>query len=250
MHRFYLPPEDCRTSTLNLSERDAHHAAQVLRIRAGENVSVLDGAGHELVCEVQSASRKNVSLAVRQKIFTSAPPARITLLQAIPKGKMFEWIIEKSVELGVAEIVPLLTERVISQIKPEDRAEKQNRWQLTAIEAIKQCGQTWLPKIKAPMPLKEFLASGEKYELPLVGSLHPGAKHPREFFHQFSQSESRPPGSICIFVGPEGDFTPEEMSRIEAFGAKPITLGKLVLRCETAAIYCLSIIHYEVHSSF
>lgn len=249
MHRFYLPPDQCSGAVLTLSEREAHHAAQVLRLRAGDEITVLDGAGHEFFCKIETISRKQVTAAVARKQSTPPPPAAITLLQAIPKGKMFEWIIEKAVELGTVRIVPLQTERTVAQFEKARATEKQDRWQLTAIEAIKQCGQPWLPKVETPTTLKEFLARTEKFELPLVASLHPGARHPREFFHNFLQSESRSPGSVCVFVGPEGDFTPDEIRLIEASGAKPITLGRLVLRCETAAIYCLSVINYEVQST-
>ncbi|MEO6184631.1 MAG: RsmE family RNA methyltransferase, partial [Verrucomicrobiota bacterium] len=181
MHRFYLPPH-ANTPTLTLSNREAHHAAQVLRVRVGERVAVLDGTGHEFICEVQNVSRKSVSLEVQQKKFTPPFLYRITLLQAIPKGKIIESIIQKATELGVARIVPILSERVTTHLDKETSTDKLEKWRLTTIEAIKQCGQPWLPQVDAPMTPKTFLAREEKFELPLVASLQKDSQHPRKYF--------------------------------------------------------------------
>ncbi len=246
MHRFYSPANQCAGTTLTLTDREAHHAAQVLRVRSGEQVVVLDGAGHEFFCEVQAVARKAVLLAVKQKTITPPLSSKITLLQAIPKGKIIESIIQKATELGVARIVPILSERVTTQLDPESSADKLDKWRLTAIEAIKQCGQPWLPQVDAPITPKDFLARGEKFELPLVAALQNDTRHPRDYFDQFFAAQRRPPQSVCIWIGPEGDFSPIEMSAIKSAGVLPITLGRLVLRCETAAIYCLSVLNYEL----
>jgi 16S rRNA (uracil1498-N3)-methyltransferase len=246
MHRFYLPPNECSGSSLTLREREAHHAAQVLRLRPRDKVVVLDGVGHEFFCNVESLSKKNVELAVREKKFTAPLPYQVTLLQAIPKGRIIESIIQKATELGVARIVPLLSERVTTHLDEESSADKREKWQLTAIEAIKQCGQTWLPQIDAPLAPKEFLNRGEKFDLPLVASLQNGSRYPREYFDRFLSDQKRKPQSACVWIGPEGDFSLEEMESITSAGVWPITLGRLVLRCETAAIYCLSILNYEL----
>ncbi|MEO5804625.1 MAG: RsmE family RNA methyltransferase [Verrucomicrobiota bacterium] len=246
MHRFYLPPDECQGTTLTLTGGEAHHAAQVLRVRSGESVVVLDGAGYEFFCEVCDVSKKVVSLAIRQKSFTPPLPYKITLLQAIPKGKIIESVIQKATELGVARIVPVLSERVTTQLDEESSADKLDKWRLTTIEAIKQCGQPWLPQIDLPITPKAFLARDEKFELSLVASLQNDSRHPREYFETFLAQKKRKPQSICIWVGPEGDFTLPEMEAIKLAGVLPITLGRLVLRCETAAIYCLSTLNYEL----
>jgi len=134
MHRFYLPPERCTGDRLHLEGREAHHALNVLRLKDGERVTVLDGAGREFLCTVESASRHLVALAVRETRSTPAPPCPITLLTAIPKGKIIENIIQKSVELGAHRIVPLLTERVITQLDGEGAEHKREKWQQVAIE--------------------------------------------------------------------------------------------------------------------
>ena len=246
MHRFYLPPESCRDHPLRLAGREAHHALHVLRLKRGERVTVLDGAGHEFLCDVENAAKDSLSLAVKETNFTPAPPCPITLLVAIPKGKLIEGIIQKAVELGAHLIVPLLTERVVTQLDDDGAESKREKWQQVAIEAIKQCGATWLPKVEAPQTISEFLARGETIELPLVGSLQTERRHPREWLQEFQQRHGRLPQGAGVWIGPEGDFTLDELKAIEAAGALPITLGRLTLRVETAAIYCLSFLNYEL----
>jgi 16S rRNA (uracil1498-N3)-methyltransferase len=178
---------------------------------------------------------------VRERKTTAPLPCRITLLQALPKGKLFEAIVQKATELGAARIVPLLSQRVVVQLNKNEAARKAAKWQSIAGEAIKQCGATWLPHVEIPTTPEQFLARKEHFDLALVGSLQPDAKHPREYLR--SQ-----PKSAAVWIGPEGDFTPPELEAITKSGAHPITLGPLVLRTETAAIYCLSIINYEITS--
>jgi len=249
MHRFYLPPESCIGSVLQLDEREAHHALHVLRVKRGEPVIVLDGDGHELFCEVANSSRKDVALRVKQKSVVPPPSCQITLLQAIPRGKIIESIIQKSVELGAHCIVPLLTGRVATRLGEKDAASKQEKWQLVAVEAIKQCGAAWLPKIEPPMAPAQFFARKEKFDLSLVGSLQTDRRHPRECFQEFQSKHGRPPQRVAVWIGPEGDFTSEELKVIQTAGALPISLGRLVLRVETAAIYCLSILNYELNQA-
>jgi len=248
MHRFYLPPSECNSSSLTLSGSEAHHGLHVLRLQPGERVTVLDGAGHEFLCEAREMTHDTIQLAVSQKNSIPALPYQLTLLQAIPKGKIIESIIQKAVELGAARIVPILSERVVTRLVEESSADKAEKWRNVAIEAIKQCGSAWLPQMDAPLSPKAFLARGEKFDLPLMASLQPDSRHPREYFKQYYAERKRLPQTVCVWVGPEGDFTPAEMSAVKSAGALPITLGRLVLRSETAAIYCLSVLNYELQA--
>jgi 16S rRNA (uracil1498-N3)-methyltransferase len=246
MHRFYLPPERCAEATLQLDGCEAHHAQYVLRLKRGELVTVLDGVGNEFMCAVENCARKVVTLSVSLKNFVPASPSSITLLQAVPKGKIIESIIQKSVELGARKIVPILSERVVTQLDDEDAENKRDKWQNVAIEAIKQCGAAWLPKIEVPMTIEQYLARKDTFDLSLAGSLQKERRHPREIFRDFESKHGCLPQSVGIWIGPEGDFTLEELEAIEAVGALPISLGRLILRVETAAIYCLSILNYEL----
>src|SRR2546423_9668969 len=206
MHRFYLLPTQCRDSSLILRDQEAHHALHVVRLRRGERVVVLDGAGHEFLCETRELGHDTVKLSVTQKNEIPPLPYQLTLVQAIPKGKIIESIIQKATELGAARIFPLLSERVVAHLDEEASGDKAEKWRQVAIEAIKQCGSAWLPQIEAPLTPKAFLARKESFELPLVASLQSGSRHPREFFRAFEAKYHRIPSTICIWVGPEGDF--------------------------------------------
>lgn len=245
MHRFYLSPEQCTRTTLELDGREAHHALHVLRLKQGEVVIVLDGIGNEFICTVENCGRNNVTFFVSKKNIIPALPCSITLMQAIPKGKIIESIIQKSVELGVQRLVPILSERVVTHLDVEELETKRDKWQQVAIEACKQCGAAWLPRIETPTTLEPFLACREKFELSLVGSLQKKRRHPRELISEFEMKHGRLPQSVNVWIGPEGDFSEKELGVIENSGAHPITLGKLVMRVETAAVYCLSFLNYE-----
>lgn len=249
MHRFYLPAVECSGVTRLLTGREAHHAVRVLRVRRGDRVTVLDGAGSEFLCVIQDCDPDNIQLVVVQKKSIPPLPCQITLLQALPKGRIFESIIQKATELGVHRILPLLSERVVAHFGDEDGLQKRDKWQQVAIEAIKQCGGVWLPEIEAPVTPAQFLAGKKPVELSLIASLRSDRRHPRECFRVFQSEHGRMPRSVCIWIGPEGDFTPAEVRAIQSAGALPISLGKLVLRVETAAVYCLSIINYELQST-
>jgi 16S rRNA (uracil1498-N3)-methyltransferase len=242
MRRFYLPSSESASDHIALTGSEAHHAADVLRVKAGEEVAVLDGAGGEMICRVESAMRKKVQLEVQQRKTDPPPPWRITLVQAVPKGKMLEAIIQKATELGVWRIVPLLSQRVTTHLEGDSIEHKAEKWRQTAVEAIKQCGQRWLPQVDPATTLPALLARRDKFDLTLVASLQDDRRHLRDYFH----AGGRRPEVICLWIGPEGDFAPEEMDSIKGAGALPITLGPLILRSETAALCALSILNYEL----
>src|SRR5215472_13327097 len=149
MHRFYLAPEHCRGEVLRLDGREAHHALHVLRLKRGECVIVLDGAGNQFLCNAENATKDSLSLAVKETQYSPAPPCPVSLFVAIPKGRIIEDIIQKAVELGAHRVVPLLTERVVTHLDRDDAELKRDKWQQAAVEAIKQCGAAWLPHVEA-----------------------------------------------------------------------------------------------------
>jgi len=247
MHRFYVPPRECGEGTITLRDREAHHALHVLRLRSGDGAVVLDGVGNEYHCEASNPARKTLDLAVRQKSSKPRPGCQVTLVQAVPKGKIFDSIVQKATELGVARLVPLLTERVVRQFDDEKSDSKAEHWRSIAIESIKQCGSLWLPRIEAPVSVTDFLKRHEEFDLSLIASFEADSRHPGEWFRAFRERTGKKnPESICVWVGPEGDFASTELSAVKSAGAFPITLGPLVLRSETAATYCLSVVNYEI----
>lgn len=246
MHRFYIPPALWNPDALTLSDAEVHHALDVVRVKEGDRVVVFNGEGAEVTAEVVTTGKRSLSL--KAVMAQKSPPliCRITLGQAIPKGKNMDLIVQKATELGSAAIAPIQSERTVVQLDAAEVTRKQEKWQGVAIEAAKQCGQNWLPKVHTPTSLKDFFESGERYDLMLIASLQPDALPPREVFAEFQSGAGRKPSSVLVLVGPEGDFTPAEISLAKSYGCRPITLGPIVLRTETAALYCLSVLSYEM----
>ncbi len=249
MHRFYLPPEECEGDLLRLSERESHHAIHVLRMKRGDEAIVLDGAGTVFDCEVAEIGKRCLTVKVLKKTFREKLPDQITLVQAIPKGKAMEGIVQKATELGAHRIVPLISERTNVLLGEDTAAAKQEKWQLTAIEAVKQCGSPWITTVAEPVTLKSLLDRKEKFDLNLIASLESDSVHPRKAISDFVRNHNHIPNTTCVWIGPEGDFSPSEYLSARELGAVPISLGSLVLRSETAAIYCLSILNYEFEAA-
>src|SRR5438874_13621278 len=150
MHRFYVSPETWNSRTLALRGSEAHHARDVLRIKAGEKLVLFNGQGRELTAKVIDPGGDEIRLRKLHEAETAPLRCRIVLGQAIPKGKNMELIVQKAVEIGAAVIAPIISDRSIVQVKSETSAQKQLKWQLIAIEAAKQCGQKWRPRVHAP----------------------------------------------------------------------------------------------------
>lgn len=245
MPRFYVAPHLWNPDRLALDSAEAHHAVDVLRMKAGDRATLFNGEGAEAEVEIVKAARQGVE--VRRIGLHKTPPlgCRITLGQAVPKGKNMELIIEKATELGAAAIAPLLSERTVVRGPEDDHTRKQHKWQRVAVEACKQCGQNWLPKVHVPRTPKAFFENAERYDLMLMGSLQSDAQPIKKLLAEFG---AKPPASVLILIGPEGDFTPAELSLAKSHGCRPITLGPIILRTETAALYCLSVLNHELQS--
>ncbi len=281
MHRFYISPENWNPDALVLSGPEAHHARDVLRMKRGERAVVFNGRGREVTAEIVDLATGRVrpdgglgrdEIRLRKLHEAETPPlrCRIALAQAIPKGKNMELIVQKAVEIGASEIFSLISERTIVDLDPASAEQKQAKWQQIAIEAAKQCGQNWLPHVHPPRKLKDFfdVATGLRpvqtshppsqrygaassdvattFDLRLIGSLQPDAVHLKKILADYASTNARPARTVLMLVGPEGDFTPAELALAKSHGCLPITLGPIILRVETAAIYCLSILSYEL----
>ena len=248
MHRFYIAPETWNSVAPMLSGSEAHHAREVLRMKAGEKLVLFNGQGREITAEIVDLSAAEIRLRKLHEAETQPLQCRIVLGQAIPKGKNMELIVQKAVEIGAAEIAPIISDRTIVQVDSESATQKQSKWRQIAIEAAKQSGQNWLPRVHTPRKLAELfsLASEESFDLRLIGSLQPDAQHLKKLLADYSREYEGRPRSVLMLIGPEGDFTPAELSLARRYGCQPITLGPIILRVETAAIYCLSILSYEL----
>jgi 16S rRNA (uracil1498-N3)-methyltransferase len=254
-------------------------------MKPGEKAVLFNGRGREITAEIVDLARDEIRFRKLHQGETPPLRSRITLGQAIPKGKNMDLIVQKAVEIGASEIAPLISERTIVDIDQKEATRKQAKWQQVAIEAAKQCGQNWLPQIDVPRKLKDFFAqfpvetgsprdeSGElaqvspakssrpqprkhlgllpqknepQFDVRLIGSLQSDARHLKKILADYQSEHQHLPGSVLMLIGPEGDFTPAELALAKSQGCSPITLGPIILRVETAAIYCLSVLSYEL----
>lgn len=244
MPRFYLPKNRWNTSIWELDGDEAKHAAKVLRLKEGDACTVFDGEGRASRAII-AAPPSSSSVLLKPDGECSAVPgiASLTLCQSIPKGSNMDLIIQKSVELGVGRIIPLITEHTIVRLTPKDAETKQAKWQRTALEACKQCGQNTLPSVEPPRSFREWLNETKLPEVPIIASLAPGALPIRNVLEEARSKGCR---SAAVLVGPEGDFTAGETTLALDAGFRPVTLGPIVLRVETATFFCLSAMRYAL----
>jgi 16S rRNA (uracil1498-N3)-methyltransferase len=216
-------------------------------MQAGDKLVLFNGEGRELTAEITNVTVDEIRLRKLHESEMAPLRCRIVLGQAIPKGKNMDLIVQKAVEIGAAEVAPIISDRTIVQLDSEGASQKQAKWQQIAIEAAKQCGQNWLPRVHTPKKLAEFFSASERaFDLLLIGSLQPDAQQLKKVLETYSSEHGDHPRNVLMLVGPEGDFTPAELSLARRHGCQPITLGPIILRVETAAIYCLSILSYEL----
>ncbi|MBA2241269.1 MAG: 16S rRNA (uracil(1498)-N(3))-methyltransferase [Chthoniobacterales bacterium] len=246
MHRFYIPPNEWNAAALLLTGAEAHHCRNVLRLQPGDKAAVFNGRGKEVTAEIVSLHPRAIVLRKLHEATTPPLRCRITLGQAIPKGKNMDLIVQKAVEIGAAEIVPIVSDRTVVRLAGDDAAGKQAKWQTVAIEAAKQCGQNWLPEVQRPRTISQSFATARRHDLQLIGSLQTDALHLKTILTDYSDGHENRPASVLMLIGPEGDFTPAELNLARAHGCRPMTLGPIVLRVETAAIYSLSVLSYEL----
>jgi 16S rRNA (uracil1498-N3)-methyltransferase len=244
--RVFCRPSSPDAPELALSPAESHHLVTVNRARVGDPVMAFDGLGREWVTELVTARKAAAVLAVRSVRNHRPLPHRITLAQALPKGHGMDAIVRKATEIGAARVVPLASERTQVHLDDERSDRKVEKWQTAALEAAKQCGNPFLPEVLPVRSVAAFLPSSQNFDLKLIASLHPGAGPLQPVLARYRAQHSRSPSTVAWMIGPEGDFTPDEVAAATAAGFEPITLGPLVLRCETSAIYALSVLSYEL----
>ncbi|MBM4163921.1 MAG: 16S rRNA (uracil(1498)-N(3))-methyltransferase [Lentisphaerae bacterium] len=222
-----------------LDRDESHHLIRVLRVTPGDGVEGFDGAGLIRPLRVARVARNEVGLEPAGVAVARPKPAcAITLFVCISKGNRMDWTVEKAVETGASRIVPVLSARTVVRLDAQEGLDKRLRWERVAREAARQCGAAWVPQIEAPLACDASTALVAESAPVLIGALRPNTPLLREALEAFPER----PAHAGWFVGPEGDFTTDELDRLIAAGAIPVALGGLVLRAETAALYGLCVI--------
>lgn len=232
-----------------LPPEESHHLVNVNRARPGDPVVAFDGRGTEWTCRLDRVAGKKTAILRVESVATRPPlPCTLLLGQSLPKGGTMDDIVRQATELGATTILPLQTTRCEVHLDPDRADKKLEKWRTVAVEAAKQCGNPWVPRLDPPQSLAAFLAhsAAREAELRLVASLHPGARPLRTVLADFRTAHGgRAPHSAAWLIGPEGDLTPDEVAAALAAGWTPVTLGPLVLRCDTAAAYALAALRCE-----
>lgn len=242
MSRFYIRPDSIKDGKVFLKGEELHHVRDVMRLDVGDVIVAFDGEGKEYLGKIAGSSAKELVIGIN-KVISSAKSqdVQISLACGIPKLDRMDYIVQKSTELGVKNIYPLITKRTIVSLPDEKKAQSRKaRWERIAVESSKQCGRVVLPEVKPITGFSQFMQSLKGFDVALIATLVEGAKDLKDIL---KNSRVR---NVVLLIGPEGDFTKEEVEAAVKKGCMPVFLGPLVLRCDTAAIYALSVLNYEL----
>ncbi len=245
MPRFFVCEENIDGEYITLLGDDAHHISFSLRMAAGEEITVCDQRGNEYICELFRLDGETVKAKIREaRKGEGESPLEIHVYQAFPKGDKLELIIQKTVELGASYITPFESERCVKRPKADKIDKQLLRMNKIATEAAKQCGRARLPEVKSPLSFSEMLKSASECELAVFCYEDCNTLSLKELLNK----KGKDIHSLAIVIGSEGGFSSDEARRAEECGIIPVSLGKRILRCETAPIFALSAIafHYEL----
>ncbi len=238
MKRFFAETEGGR---VKLTGDEAHHAIHVMRMKKGDMFIACGGDETEYVSEITEITDDTVYADIKDIIRSAAEPkTKVTIFQGLPKGDKLELIIQKAVELGVYEIVPVQTKRAVVKIEDKKKAQKTQRWNKISESAAKQSGRGIVPEVKEPVSFKTAAEMMKDFDLSIVAY-----EEEREITLKSVLKSVENVETIGIFIGPEGGIAPEEFEVLTKNGAKSVTLGRRILRTETAPLAMLAMIMYE-----
>ena len=247
MQRFFVEPHqiDEEAHQIHITGSDVNHISNVLRMKTGEELWISDGSKYEYRCTIESFEPDEVLLHI---VYSQEPeyelPCRIYLFQGLPKADKMELIIQKAVELGAYEIIPVETKRCVVKLDGKKSAKKTARWQQIAESAAKQSKRMLIPNVHEVLTFREALKYAESMDIRLVPyELARGMQETKEIL-----AEIEPGQSVGIFIGPEGGFEEKEIEAAIEGGAKPITLGRRILRTETAGLAILSVLMFQLEN--
>lgn len=238
MHRFYVKSNQITGDIITIEGPDVNHIKNVLRMKQGDEIVICNGQGKDYYCIINKVSEVEITGRIEGVTESGSElSSRITLYQGLPKKDKMELIIQKAVELGVHEIVPVMTKRVIVKLEDKKKEEKKlERWQSIAEEAAKQSGRGIIPEIKPIQTFRDAVMNGKGMDLAIIPyEKAEGMEYTRDLMKTLGQNQT-----IGIFIGPEGGFEESEVSLAKENNIHPITLGRRILRTETAGFALLS----------
>ena len=242
MSRFYIPPEAVKGNEILITGVEAHHILDVMRLKKNDKVVTFDGTGREYTGFVKDVKRKSLTVEIIETRdgVSGKGGIKITLIQAITKKEKMDYIVEKATELGAHSIMPVVADRTIPEWDEVKKKKQAERWQAIAKEASKQCGRSDVPVIGAIKSFNEAAAGIIGFDLALIAALSDDFIGLKEALSGFKG------GKAVIAIGPEGDFTSEEIACAKKAGFKPVSLGSRVLKSDTAGLAVLAIMDYEL----
>ena len=244
MHQFFVDSSQILDKKIIITGSDVNHIKNVLRLQPGEEIAVKNGVdGKEYRCGIEEFTQESVICTLRFIREEGVElPSKIYLFQGLPKADKMELIIQKSVELGVFEVIPLAVKRCVVKLDEKKAAAKVNRWQGIAEAAAKQCRRGIIPAVREPMSMKEAVAYARRMDVKLIPyELAGDMTHTKKIIEAI-----RPGESVAVFIGPEGGFEQSEVEEALAAEIMPVTLGKRILRTETAGLTVLSWLMYHL----
>ncbi len=246
MYQFFVEPDQIQGSRIEITGKDVNHIKNVLRMKPGDEISVSNGAdGKEYRCGIEELQEDRILCELRFiKEDGMELPSKVFLFQGLPKGDKMEFIIQKAVELGAYEIIPVACKRAVVKLDGKKAANKTARWQGIAEAAAKQSKRGIIPCVKEVMSFNEALAYSGCVSVRMIPyELAQGMDKTKALINSL-----KPGQDIAVFIGPEGGFDGEEIRQAVCAGVIPVTLGKRILRTETAGMAVLSIIMYHLES--
>ena len=243
MSIFYVKNEQINGIKATIIGEDVKHVRDVLRYKVNDKLSICDENGKKYNTKILNFAKEQINLQIINVCEeTSEPNVKVTLFQGMPKVDKLEWIVQKCTELGVYEIVPVITDRVIVKLDEKNTSKKLERWNKIALEAAKQSGRQKVPEVKKPINLKNLVENISKYDILIL----PYECEKEITIKSVLKNIDEKCENIAILIGPEGGFSEEEISVFSKENVKKVTLGSRILRTETAGIATLAMILYEL----
>ncbi|CDF58073.1 16S rRNA (uracil(1498)-N(3))-methyltransferase [Thermobrachium celere] len=242
MHKFFVKRNNIINDKIIIEGDDVQHISKVLRLRKDDIIQVCDGHLNEYICSIQEINKNNVVCLVKEKFKNeNESDVSITLFQGLPKAQKMELIIQKGVEIGIKEFIPVITERVVVKTEGKDLKNKLERWNRIAYEASKQSNRGIVPEVKDIIDFKEALELLKEFDAVFV----PYEKE-RSMGFKKALKDKKDIKNVAVVIGPEGGFSEEEVKIFEENGFVLVTLGPRILRTETAGLVASTIILYEL----